>query len=167
MSTRPAIAFETRPATVSGAWLGRTWVDDAVLRVAEETSRAGLPFLAPSHEVGEAFVGCGLAVWQDRRRRVLRGTALLAAVAAELADDAAPAEPDAAWLDALFADDEATGADPAQALGHCSSSHHPAYTPATVRGVQAVGDGSPFTMHVTLCDRCADLLGAAGYFVAC
>jgi len=57
--------------------------------------------------------------------------------------------------------------EPSTPLGACGSSHHLGPVEATVRGHRTLSahaaDGSE---PVALCDRCADLMGSAGFFVA-
>ena len=64
-------------------------------------------------------------------------------------------------------DEQPAHAAPRVDLGRwCSSAHHLQPMPAEVAGTRARGADDPHGEDVSLCGRCADLLGDAGFFVA-
>lgn len=144
------VTMATRTVEVSGAWAGGTWIDAAVLAHAHRSARGGFDFTVRSTEVADALVAHGLASRVDGR--TLRGSAGIA----ELAEVPQP-----------------RGSEPVRPTpavrkvrGWCSSTHHVEPVRAVVEGRRCRSDDDPWAEDVRLCERCADLLGEAGFFRA-
>lgn len=163
VTARPTgqIRVGTRTVEVPGAWVGGTWVDASVLAHAHRSARGGFDFTVRSGEVADALVDHGFATRVEGR--TLRGAGdEVVAAAAHAAAQQTPRPADRAGMAVV---PEARRAE--EIAGWCSSSHHLHPVPAVVEGRRARSDGDPWAERVRLCGRCADLLGAAGFFEAC
>lgn len=175
MSPSATLRRETRLLSVSGAWVRGTWVDDAVLEHCRRSAQGGFGFRVRSSQVGHALVDAGLA---DRDRRdpgLLTGTALASGLDATAptsgrsATHAPPTDsrpPRAGFVAEPAAPRTSTPA-AEEFLGFCASAHHASPVEATVAGLrQSNGSVRAHTEPVVLCDRCAGMLGSAGFFTA-
>lgn len=165
MSPTAAMRRDTRLLSVTGAWVRGTWVDDAVLEHCRRSAAGGFGFRVRSEPVGDALVEAGLARRDDADPRLLTGTARAAAL--ETPAPAAPTPAPRAPRAGFVAEPTAADRDGREFLGFCASAHHAAPVEATVRGRRQRSATDPRdTEPAALCDRCADLLSAAGFFRA-
>lgn len=131
--------------TVEGAWAGGTWIDAGVLAHAWRSAQGGFDFTVRSTEVADALVAHGVATRVSGR--TLRGN-----------EPGAEAEP--VVVPAPRRPSEARQ----QVAGWCGSTHHVSPVEAVVAGRRARHADDAHGEAVSLCARCADLLGDAGFF---
>ena len=133
-----------------GAWVRGTWVDAAVLAQLHRSAEGRFAVRLSSGETAAALVAAGLAA------RLADGSLLGTFEAMRAAEEGG-----------LLLDEEPAHAAPRVDLGRwCSSAHHLQPMPAEIAGTRARGADDPHREDVSLCGRCADLLGDAGFFVA-
>lgn len=131
--------------TVEGAWAGGTWIDASVLAHAWRSAQGGFDFTVRSTEVADALVAHGVATRVTGR--TLRGAVAQEPVVPE------PRRPHPSEGGTRLA-------------RWCSSTHHTTPVDAVVAGRRARHADDVHGEEVSLCGRCADLLGDAGYFQA-
>lgn len=131
--------------TVEGAWAGGTWIDASVLAHAWRSAQGGFEFTVRTAEVADALVAHGVA--ERVAGRTLRGTVSEEPVVP------APRRPHPSEGGTRLA-------------RWCGSTHHTTPVDAVVAGRRARHADDAHGEEVSLCGRCADLLGDAGYFQA-
>lgn len=125
-----------------GAWLGGVHVDQVVLDQLRRSAEGRFAVRVASPRVAQALVAAGLAA------RLADGSLLGTFAAMSRAEEQS----------------RTTVPGPRRPARWCDSSHHLHPTPADVVGVRGREPGDPHAENVSLCRRCADLLGDAGYF---
>lgn len=150
-TTTAPLRRHTRLVPVTGAWVGPTWIDDTVLTHCQRSSEGGFGFRVRSADVASALVASGLAVRDTADSALLVGTDRVADLWSTPVEDVAPPAP----------------AEAPRSLGSCGSAHHVSPVEAVVAGTrERSADPADGREPVALCERCASMLGSAGFFTA-